>query len=271
MMTERRLPQGSLHDVDGTEIPSLITNGASLSMLRFPIRWHWKPRVARLTMEDVDLNHPMISKPLLASGFLLDARFHRVNFGDVNAKRLRVEGCLFRRCVFSGIFLGTTFKGCRFEDCLMIDMSFKDCIFEHCALTDIEAKESQWERCQFERVKGTGVLEGVTIAKSKFVEVDWSPMRIVDSNNVENDFVRSRMPSRPDNFVINTSLLPDASSALKGKVSASGYEEYQKFARYYAKQSTDEFLDETMFRDLARDDRRIVMDVLYEKRDRRFE
>lgn len=263
-----RWPKGDLDLVR----EDVLRDGVRLAHAKFPTKWKWTPKLKNCDLEDVDLQSPQISRRLFSEGFIESSTFKRVSFDDVRIKGIRFANSAFTSCVFSGGIRRATFTNCRFEDCAFGQIGFYECIFEDCELIQLDSKESRWEACRLQRVTGDGKMDGDTIVRSTFTDVDWSAMWIIDSNMfVENRFERTKLPSRPDNFVLNTASLAATSNHLNASLSDIGRVRYQKIADIWSRQRTNELIAEDFFEDLPLADRKAAMAVLYKMRERQYE
>jgi hypothetical protein len=57
-------PVAPLRNLDSSELRHLLSDGTTLSGLRFPAKWEWKPRVRNVSLGDVESDAALYRAPI---------------------------------------------------------------------------------------------------------------------------------------------------------------------------------------------------------------
>ena len=165
--------------------------------------------------------------------------------------RARLDRCVFRSCTFSATWFRSIFsRATRFVDCAFNGGGFADV---------------RWNGCSFENVTVTGHVASTNFKECQFVQADFRSATFADTSflcGIEGLL----LPDRPDNFVVAASRLAEVCGKLKGKLSASGFKEFESIARILSVSKYPVMVDRGLFEDLADEDRDTVMNALFAMR-----
>jgi hypothetical protein len=205
---------------------------------------------------------PRLFRQLQFSG----CRFSHVNFDGLRCKRAHFQGCTFASVVFGETRVGSLqrvrFERCSFESVRLSHLFVSDSQFADCTFERVVSTSTKWEHCSFERTVMRGSLEKVAFLDSRFVDADFTGA-LMQSCHIVGPAVGVALPDRAGLFVLAPDRLKRVAASVAAELTVDGRERFSRAAEVYSRINGPLIIDETIWSDLPREDRALVMSRLF--------
>lgn len=231
-------------------------------------KWDIKENT-RLRFVDVDFNSPILgtfwTKPVFKECIFKDC-----NLDGINAENTIFSGCTFDKCKFGqkyfNSFLKCKFQECIFNDCDLTNVEFNKTQFEIIEFKNGKLQKANFRECVLKGFIFFGEIKTVNFINCTAAKVDLKNAIIYDSSLIDNPNQQITLPDRVDNFVAFPGAFEIIKDQLKQLLSKKGYEEYCDVADFVSSSKYGEIIDIDLFEEINMPERKIIMDLLYEKR-----
>lgn len=243
--------------------------GVELRDVQLPDGFKWPLwSVERLNLTGVRMIAPSIGAFLWVRYRVKSCVLKDCQLDGLRTFRATFTECCFERVRFAGELYAhlskTEFSACRFIDCSFSHVDFRNCSFVDCTFEGGNISDVNFFACRID-----GGRWAPRQRKVNFIDCDLRACHMADVSAVDSGFVTCQiqgvaLPCRLDNFVLPLSKLQEATEQLKPLMSAKGYQLYVECADLFAAPGCDQIIDDEFIDELNEDDRRIVMNVLYD-------
>lgn len=261
-----------VQELSGNEANKLLSSlkdGQSVANVGFPHGLTWRFR----SIDGVEFRSVDLGGPNIFGSWLGRKRFTRCVFYDALLDGIAIWKVDFLACTFKDVTFGERFRGL-FKKC-----SFTDCSFENCLIRDVSFDETpirrshiqggrvsaSWRGCTLEQVTAATTMRSSGFTGCTFRDVDFSQTKFVGCGFSDNSG-EPLLPNTPDNFLLNPKKLLDMESQLKNRLTPESLTKYRRVAAAMSQVTSDLLVDESMFSEVPRGERAVVMGQLFEQR-----
>jgi hypothetical protein len=250
---------------------SSLQSGQSVRDVRFPEGLKW--RVG--SVDGVEFKNIDFGGPKIFGSWLGRRKFRRCLIDGGLLDGIAIWQADFETCTFRNASLGKRYKGlfkkcrftdCSFQDCRIEDVAFSETSLSRCRIEGGRVTDSSWRECTLENVEAATEMKSTGFIGCSFRDVDFSKSKFTGCGFGKSAFGEPILPSNPDNFLLSPQELLELENELVKTLTPESLEKYQAISRVMSRVDRELLVDESMFSDVPKAERTIIMGTLYEKR-----